>query len=98
MFHSQHKKLVNFCKGKSLDDQMKAFVAEMSLSEYGCQIRQRFLEELENVIKIRFPDCRLIPFGSFVTGIGGNDADIDIFVEVQSNLLKNMTIHMVIAK
>ena len=42
-------------------------------------------DDLEKVLAIEFPECEAFPFGSFVSGLGFNDCDLDIYVDLCQN-------------
>ncbi|KAF9953175.1 hypothetical protein BGZ72_005626 [Mortierella alpina] len=67
---------------RQMDALVRRYDAKLRPSEEMMLTRHHVLETLQLLFDIEFPDAglQLMPFGSYVTGLGNTDSDIDICV------------------
>ena len=59
-------------------------VNHLSLKDREVEERNEIMSKLESVLKTKFPNCRLHPFGSVAAGFALRNSDLDIYLELGS--------------
>jgi len=81
---SCHRKLLQVVsreQGVGLDRQLSLFMSVVTMNEEEIQRRHEILEDLKRILVKDFPEVRLHPFGSLITGLGDNESDLDIYID-----------------
>ena len=65
----------------SLDIQIDALAQLLTPSQERLQVLQEVTKEIENILRATFPSCKLVSYGSTVTGFGFRNSDLDIYAE-----------------
>lgn len=70
-----------FC-GTSFDEQLFNFIEKISLTRMDINtIYEPVCQELEELFKPLFPKCKVLKFGSSVTGLGFKMCDLDVYLD-----------------
>jgi len=56
----------------------------MTLTDDGMKSRDDALKDLKEVLRDRFRNCTTHPFGSYVTHLGDDDSDIDVYINLRN--------------
>ena len=65
-----------------VSDQMTTLLEETSLNQSDLQLRYLICDLLQEVLVEMFPQCRVFPYGSSVSGLGVKGCDLDLQVDL----------------
>lgn len=57
------------------------------LDDIGTRLRFFTTHQMENSFKSLFPNVRVLPFGSSVNGFGRKGCDLDLVINLETNLM-----------
>lgn len=60
------------------DEQLESYARLVTLPHSFLQSRRKFTHNLEELVRQRIPDARLVMFGSSVTGLATRESDVDL--------------------
>jgi DNA polymerase sigma len=80
-----------------LEKQLEAIMAALELSQKGVEQRKEIISKLESWLSISFPGCRLLPFGSSVSGLSYLNSDLDMYLELPSLIAGSKTLLFLIS-
>ncbi|XP_077302661.1 speckle targeted PIP5K1A-regulated poly(A) polymerase-like isoform X1 [Arctopsyche grandis] len=66
----------------AFEEQIRELIKKVERSPEKSQEIQSLYSELQNCLMHEYPDCRVVPFGSVITGLAFTDSDVDCFVSI----------------
>jgi len=54
---------------------------QIELTDSDVEVRTELLQNIKRCLRKKFPVCQLYPFGSFLSGIGDKDSDLDVIYD-----------------
>ncbi|XP_046847249.1 uncharacterized protein LOC124440769 isoform X2 [Xenia sp. Carnegie-2017] len=73
-----------------LDEQIQELATSISLNDDDLKLRNLVIMYLQEIFVEVFPTCKIVPFGSMVTGLGLKGADIDLCLQVDADILHSV--------
>lgn len=83
------KKMKQFLT-KTPQDQLKV-ATERKEEQPENPVHALIAADLEKILVYKFPDVKAHPFGSRVTGLGGDSSDVDMYLDLDGNYNGNLT-------
>uniref|UniRef100_A0A1Q3F0N2 Poly(A) RNA polymerase mitochondrial-like central palm domain-containing protein n=1 Tax=Culex tarsalis TaxID=7177 RepID=A0A1Q3F0N2_CULTA len=83
-------KMKKFLTNKSPQDQLKA-TSERKQGQDNAPVHMAIAADLEKILAYKFPNVKVHPFGSRVTGLGNDTSDVDIYLDLDGNQEGNLS-------
>ena len=81
------EELKKLCNGEldkylTIEEQAKMILVALEMSQEEVQQRKEITNKMESWLSASFPSCRLLPFGSSVSGLSALNSDLDLYFTV----------------
>ncbi|KAJ0175918.1 hypothetical protein K1T71_008092 [Dendrolimus kikuchii] len=80
------------CYEGGFDEQVANLLKSVRLTRQEVENLSQLFDDLEGALQNTWPGCRVIPFGSIVTGMGIRTSDVDCYIELPSFVLRKRSL------
>ncbi|XP_077302781.1 uncharacterized protein LOC143923132 [Arctopsyche grandis] len=75
----------------TFEEQLMELINKVEITPAKYQDIQNLYSDLHNCLRNIFPDCKIEPYGSAITGLAFEDSDVDCFISVESTQMKHLS-------
>ena len=65
--------------GLPIEEQVKMLLISLEMSHEEVEKKEEIISKMEFWLSVSFPNCRLLPFGSSVSGLSALNSDLDLY-------------------
>ena len=78
-----------------VEEQIRMLVSNLQIGPEEEIRHTKIRQSLEQWLSVKYPGCRLKPFGSVVSGLSSRTSDLDIYLDLpQSNIMNPLKIFL----
>ena len=70
----------------TIEEQAEMILVALEMSQEEVQQRKEIIKKMEYWLSVSFPSCRLLPFGSSVSGLSALNSDLDLYFTVLNGM------------
>ena len=70
----------------TIEEQAEMILVALEMSQEEVQQRKEIIKKMESWLSVSFPSCRLLPFGSSVSGLSALNSDLDLYFTVLNGM------------
>jgi len=73
--------------GLTIEKQAEVMLVALEMSQGEVEQREKVINKMESWLSISFPSCRLLPFGSSISGLSVVNSDLDLYFDFLTGIL-----------
>ena len=74
----------------TIEEQAKVMLTALEIHSYEVEQRDKVINKLQSWLSVSFPSCRLLPFGSSVSGLSILNSDLDLYFTSLTGIINNL--------